>query len=191
MRISVGVFGVPGIGKTTLLKAHIKAFPVDKYIDGSSVIKAIISPSFISELDTWSLQKQNEVRTESIYRLRKMKNTTKRALLVTGHFSLRNRSDKHLKSILTAADHSFFDVLVHLDGKATTILQQTLLNSRKRHDQSLRFVDEHLLYERILAEKTAKIMKVPFLRIVSEAHNERLHQLAKFLEIITKTKCQL
>jgi adenylate kinase len=182
MTWAVGVFGVTGIGKSTLLDAHVARTPSDRHVGGSSVVKAIIAPHTVWDLDGWPPERQEAVRGESIRRLRLMRAETPRHLLVAGHFSLRNRTSGALESILTSDDHAFFDALVHVDGTADAVLAQTGRDSRQRHGQDLESVLAHLAFERSLADTTARQMGVPMVRISAPSLEERLVQLSEFLE---------
>jgi|GEM_PF-6724555 len=181
MTWAVGVFGVTGVGKSTLLDAHVERVPTDRHVGGSSVIKSIIAPHSVRDLDGWPPERQEEVRRESIRRLRAMRRDVPGRLLVAGHFSLRNRSTGELEPILTDEDHGFFDALVHLDSTAVVVLGQTSKDSRRRHAQSLEAIEEHLVYERTLAQATASLMGVPLLRISAPTIEARLRYLAAWL----------
>lgn len=182
MTWAVGVFGVTGIGKSTLLDAHVARTPSDRHVGGSSVVKAIIAPHTVWELDSWSIERQEAVRCESIRRLRVMRDETTRHLLVAGHFSLRNRTTGVLEAILTREDHAFFDALVHIDATPEVVAAQTARDSRQRHAQDLESVAAHLAFERVLADATARQMGVPIIRIDAQSLDERLAQLADFLD---------
>lgn len=181
MRLAVGVFGVSGIGKSTMLDAHVAACPVDRHIGGSAVVKAIIAPHSVRDLDTWPEARRTAVRQESIRRLRTELGRTQRCLLVAGHFTLRSRATGQIESILTQKDHEFFDALVHVDGDADSVIAQVRADSRERHGQTVDLVREHLRVERVVAEETALLMGVPLLSIGGGSVAERCDALESFL----------
>lgn len=185
MSWAVGVFGIAGVGKSTLLDAHVARVLADRHVGGSSIIKAIIAPHSVRDLDAWSAERQDRVRRESIDRLRVMRRDTPGRLLVAGHFSLRNRSTGRLEPILTEDDHGFFDALVHLDSTAAAVQRQTILDPRQRHSQTLEEIEEHLVYERALAGATASLMGVPLLRIAARSIPARLRELATGLDYLS------
>lgn len=184
MSLAVGVFGVSGIGKSTLLDAHVAQHPSDQHIGGSSIVKQIIAPHSTRELDSWPLERQVAVRDESIRRLRALRHDTPRVLLVAGHFTLRNRVSGELESILTAEDHAFFDALVHIDAPAEAVLAQSSGDARKRHGQTLAQVQAHLEFEREVAQQTAAHMQVPMVRIAEPSVAERCTALEAFLQAL-------
>lgn len=184
MTWAVGVFGITGVGKSTLLDAHVARCPADLHIGGSSIIKAIIAPSSVRDLDEWPAARQDEVRRESIRRLRVLRNDVPGRLLVAGHFSLRNRRTGRVEPILTDEDHGFFDALVHLDSTASAVLSQTSLDPRQRHSQTLAEIEEHLAFERTLAGTTASLMGVPLLRVTAPTITGRVRELASGLEMM-------
>lgn len=178
---AVGLFGVPGVGKSTLLAHHLAAHSFDRGLSGSDIVKAIIAPATTRELDAWPAARQAAVRRESIRRLEVMRDETPRFLVVAGHFSLRNRISGVIEPILVDADHAFFDALILLDGTTERVLQQSLQDSRSRHGQSQSAVTEHLVFERELAAETAARMGVPLARIAATNLSERLARLATVL----------
>jgi len=182
--LAVGVFGVTGVGKSTLLDHHVQAFPSDRHIGGSSVIKALIAPASVGEFDSWPEAEQARIRRQAIANLRVERDRTGGNLLVAGHFSLRNRSSGILEPVLTDEDHGFFDALVLLDGEAERVLAQTSGDRRPRHGQGLDAVREHLAFERALAATTAGHMGVPMLAITAPSIPERLQELEGFLRDI-------
>lgn len=181
MTVAVGVFGVTGVGKSTLLDRHVEACPWDRHVGGSSVIKALIAPASVRDFDRWPQVEQTSIRRRAIVELRRMRDRTEGALLVAGHFSLRNRASGILEPVLTDEDHDFFDALVLLDGEPHRVLEQTAGDSRPRHGQALEAVREHLAFERALAASTVARMKVPMLTITAPSIAERLRDLAEFL----------
>jgi adenylate kinase len=161
MSICIGVFGVPGVGKSTLLDAHVVGQPLDHHVGGSSVVKAIIKPASVRDFDSWPADRQDAVRSESIRRLVSLRDAAPRCLLVAGHFTLRNRVTGVIERILTQADHSFFDALVLVDSSVEQVLAQTASDDRARHGQDAERVAEHLVFERVVAAETAALMGVP------------------------------
>lgn len=181
MSLAVGVFGVTGVGKSTLLDRHVGEFPFDRHIGGSSVIKALIAPASVQDFDRWPEAEQTLIRRQAIAELRSIRDRTVGTLLVAGHFSLRNRASGDLEAVLTDEDHDFFDALVLLDGEPEAVLAQTAGDSRPRHGQAFAAVQEHLAFERALAGKTAQHMGVPMLSITEPSIAARLRELERFL----------
>jgi len=181
MSLAVGVFGVTGVGKSTLLDRHVATYPADRHVGGSPVIRALIAPASVHDFDGWSDAAQARIRRKATAQLRVMRDCTRGALLVAGHFSLRNRVTGSLEAVLTEQDHGFFDALVLLDGKAPRVLSQTVKDPRPRHGQELDAIQEHLDFERTLAATTAAHMSVPVLSITTPSLDARLAELRCFL----------
>lgn len=186
MSICIGVFGVPGIGKSTLLDAHAARQPLDHHVSGSSVVKTIITPASVLDFDSWSSGRRETVRAESIRRLASLRDATSRCLLVSGHFTLRNRTTGVIERILTKADKMFYDALVLVDSTVEQVLVQTASDDRVRHGQSAKEVSEHLVFERLTAVETEKQMGRPMHCMTTLDLKIRLGDLETFIEQVQK-----
>lgn len=183
--LAVGVFGVPGVGKSTLLAAHVAQCAKDRHIEGSSVIKAVIAPASVRDLDGWSADRQDAARAEAIRRLEIERARCPGVLLVDGHFSLRNRATGQLGAVVTAEDKAFYDALVLVDATEHAVMEQARIDIRSRHGQEPGAVAEHLALERALAGPTASEMRVELLVITEASLEARLVALAGFLASLT------
>lgn len=185
-RLAVGVFGVPGVGKSTLLTAHIARNPRDRHIVGSSIVKQVIAPHSVRDLDTWSADRQAAVRAEAIRRLEVERAATDGILLVDGHFTLRRRDTGRLHCVVTPEDRGFYGALVLLDGTPERVFAQCESDPRRRHGSSLAQVTEHLAAEREQAERTRLEMGVPVLTLRSADLTSRVSELGRFLSALAE-----
>lgn len=180
---AVCVCGVPGVGKTTLISAHVggdRAGP-DRQLSGSSVIREVIAPHSVRDFDGWPVEARTTVRHEAIRRLQALRDALPRALLVDGHFTLRNARSGAIEPVFTAEDRRFYDALVHIDATAEAIYCWRAADPRDRGATTLELLEEELLAERNAAAEIASEMRVPLLTIETAEPISRLTQLRKFL----------
>lgn len=183
-KIAVCVGGVSGVGKTTLLSEYTRLFTHDLQVTGSAIVKAIIAPSTVSELDSWSLERRQAVRERSIHELRKLLHESDGRLLIDGHFTLRNRTTSLLEPIFTPEDKSFFQALVLITPDPELVLVQRLGDERDRPPESIDDIAEHMAFELCEGRRLSKEMDVPLLELTEPDLPSRLHSLANFLNAI-------
>ena len=123
-RVAICVGGIPGAGKTTLLRAHVEREMRVTQVTGSSIVKTIIAPSSVHDLDGWAPERRRAVREQSIHELRRIQEKCAGRLLVDGHFTLRNRTTGVLEPIFTPEDKAFFKALVLIHPQPKSVLGQ-------------------------------------------------------------------
>lgn len=180
-KIAVCVGGVSGVGKTTLLREYTRLFTQDLQVTGSAIVKAIIAPSTVNELDSWSLERRQAVRERSIHELRKLLHQSDGRLLVDGHFTLRNRTTSLLEPIFTPEDKSFFHALVLITPAPGLVLVQRLGDERDRLRESVDDIAAHMEFELCEGRRLSKEMDVPLLELTEPDLPNRLDALANFL----------
>ncbi|MCA9546377.1 MAG: AAA family ATPase [Myxococcales bacterium] len=180
--LALCLVGVPGVGKSTLLHAVTQDTP-HEHVVGSSVVKAVLAPKTVADLDRMPPAAQAKVRHAAIARLAERRARCAGVLLVDGHCVLRDRHTGRLRVVFTEADRRFYDALVHLDGAAARVAAQIAGDpTRARHGVSATELEAHLLAERNAAAAQAERMGVPFLRIEAEGRGARQAALLAFLE---------
>lgn len=175
------ISGVPGAGKTTLLRKYVEQSELDMHVIGSSIVKAIIAPASVNDLDGWPSGKRDAVRAESIRTLCGLKDQCAGRLLVDGHFTLRNRKSGLLEPIFTAEDKAFFNALILINPTPESVLAQRVDDARSRGCESIESIDEHVEFERQEAQRLACEMGVPLLELVESSLSERLRVMSEFL----------
>lgn len=182
---AICVGGVSGVGKTTLLREHTRLFTQDMQVTGSAIVKAIITPSTVHELDGWALERRQAVRERSIHELRKLLNQCDGRLLVDGHFTLRNRTTRLLEAIFTPEDKSFFQALVLITPYPGLVLAQRQSDERYRAQESVDDIAAHMDFELCEGRRLAQEMGVPLLELAEPDLPSRLSSLAEFLNRIS------
>lgn len=180
-KVSICVGGVSGVGKTTLLREHTRLCTQDMQVTGSAIVKAIIAPSTVHDLDSWASEQRQAVREKSIHELRQRLSQCDGRLLVDGHFTLRNRNTCLLESIFTAEDKSFFQALILINPHPELVLVQRQGDDRNRTPESVCDIAEHMSFELLEGRRLAQEMNVPLLELVEPDLPGRLNILAEFL----------
>lgn len=187
---AICVGGVPGAGKTTLLRAHVELEGRDMQVTGSSVVKAIIAPASVHDLDGWSLERRQAVREQSIHELRKIQTKAAGRLLVDGHFTLRNRTTGLIESIFTPEDQDFFQALVLIHPSPDSVAAQRELDGRARSSESIEDIAAHIDAELLAGRELARDMGVPLLEVLESALPHRLEAIAEFLDRLAPLESQ-
>jgi adenylate kinase len=184
-RAAICLGGIPGVGKTTLLRAHVEMETRDRHVTGSSIVKSLIAPFSVRDLDAWTSGRRDAVRARSIDALRELRMQCPGRLLVDGHFTLRNRSTGQVEPIFTREDCSFFQALVLINAAPHSVLALRAADERGRDVESFDAVAEHIELERQEGRRLANAMSVPLLEIDTADLQLRLRRLADFLEVVS------
>jgi adenylate kinase len=180
---SVCVAGIPGVGKTRLLREHVARTRGDEHVTGSSVIKAVIAPATVEQLDRWSEEERLAVRGEAIDRLRAQRTSCHGRLLVDGHFTLRNRASGRLEVVFNEHDRAFYDALLLVEAPPADVVAWRLADTtRVRAAENPDTVALHMEAERLEAVRIAEEMGVPLCVIEDAGLEARLAALGAFLD---------
>ncbi|WP_406663951.1 AAA family ATPase [Gallaecimonas sp. GXIMD1310] len=182
--VAICVGGVPGAGKTTLLRAHVEWEMRDMQVTGSSIVKSIIAPASVNDLDSWDPERRQAVREQSIQELRRIQSQCQGRLLVDGHFTLRNRTTGVLEPIFTPEDKEFFQALVIIHPQPEAVIAQRENDGRARGNESIDDISAHLEVELREGRWLAREMGVPLLELAECELPLRLHAMTKFLNKI-------
>lgn len=181
------VVGVPGVGKSRLLEQYASTrLDSARHVVGSSIVKRIIAPDTVRDLDAYSAERQEAVRTQAIRELEGRRAEFSGVLLVDGHVTLRNRVSRTIEVVFTRADERFYDAIVLLDGDPAHVFAQRMRDERVREPEGIESIALHVDVERELARQVARRMSVPFLEInVSDldAREAQLHSIVEGLRM--------
>lgn len=181
---AVLVAGVPGVGKTTLLKDHVTNGEArDQAVVGSSVMNEVLAPKTVHDMAGMTDAEQAGVRTQAIRRLSETKRAAVGRLLVDGHFTLRNQNTGALDTTFTEAEAKFYDGLVVVEAPADLVVTWRAGDQRDRGRESASTISQHLVAERAEAVRLAGATGLPLLIIGSVSRADRLLALGKFLRL--------
>ncbi|MGI0071139.1 MAG: AAA family ATPase [Thermoplasmata archaeon] len=179
---AVCVGGVPGVGKTTLLRRHVAQVETrDRAISGSSILGAVIAPTDFDEFDGWPEPQRVAAREEAIRRLEVERRTTPGRLLVDGHYTLRSRRDGQLAPVFTLADRRFYAAIVLVEGTVAEVRAWRGGDPRNRGPEDPATIQEHLAAERLEALRLAREMGVPYLVVPAVDQVRGVRILSEFL----------
>lgn len=179
---AVCVGGVPGVGKTSLLRRHVAEVETrDRAVSGSSILGAAIAPADFEEFDGWPEPQRVAAREEAVRRLEVERRTTLGRLLVDGHYTLRSRRDGQLAPVFTLADRRFYAALVLVEGTVAEVLAWRAGDPRSRGPEDPRSIREHLVAERSEALRLAREMEVPYLVVPADDQVRGVRILSEFL----------
>ena len=179
---SVGVGGIPGVGKTHLIQTFAgSGANGDAAIAGSSVIKSVIAPSTLGEFKDWTECRQLTARIAAISALTQLRHQTPGALLVDVHFTLRAPGAALPQRVFNAADRTFYDALVLIEVPVSTVVAWRDSDVRRRDVEPPEQVEEHMRAERAEFFRQAAMMGVPHAIIDETALASRLSALRAFL----------
>lgn len=152
---SVCIGGVPGLGKTALLNAHVTSSePRDALADRSA----------------WSLGQLEALRAACPGRL-----------LVAHGFTRRNTATGGREPAFSEADCNFYDALVLIDGSLTQVLEGLELDPWALSPSERDRMQSDLLYERVEAQRLAVYLGVHLLTVSHSDLGRRLRGLGSFL----------
>lgn len=181
-RDAVCVGGVPGVGKTTLLRRLVREVePLDTVVTGSSVLRQVIAPATFNDFDGWPEARRVAAREDSIRRLSIQGRETRGRLLVDGHYTLRNRATGALTPVFTPADRAFYGALLLVDGTVEEVLAWRRRDPKDRGSEDPEEVRAHLLTERVEWLRLATEMEVPHLTIPADDQARGVQMLSVFL----------
>ncbi len=181
--IAVCVGGIPGVGKTTLLRRYVTEVNLrDRTITGSSVLRWMIAPTSLQDFDEWPEARKLAAREEAIRRMEVERRTTPGRLLVDGHFTLRDRRTGLVRPVFTPGDRGFYGALVLVDGDVEQVLARRRRDPKDRGVEIASDVREHLLVEHREGERLSREMAVPYLVIPAENQRRGVEMLADFLD---------
>lgn len=133
----IGIYGLPGSGKTTMLKLLRNALTEDHqrfhFIEGSEMIKKFLPQGVLPEtLKSQSEEVKLRVRTDAINDIVRMCREDGRSAVVTGHFIFWDGEGEVSKPVMNDADRQAFTHILYLDVKPEEILRRRVEDSRTR-----------------------------------------------------------
>ncbi|KXT08873.1 hypothetical protein AC579_4674 [Pseudocercospora musae] len=123
--IVVGIYGVPGAGKTHLMNCVLKDAFGDKclYYDGSGGIAEVMDGG-LPAFNQLTPDEKVVVRERAIRRIQEQCRATRKVGIVTGHLILWDFQSLEPEYVFTKADFEVYSCIFYLDPSAATIFHQ-------------------------------------------------------------------
>ncbi|KAI9042046.1 uracil phosphoribosyltransferase [Aspergillus affinis] len=125
--VVIGLYGVPGSGKTYLLQNLRKELDTDSFAfyEGSQVIDRV-APGGLDAFKLMIDSQKEYWRRKAIIKIQDECILNGKAAIVTGHYMFWEEDDTLGKPVITVADLSVYTHIVYLDIPANIVLQRRL-----------------------------------------------------------------
>ncbi|KAK0368979.1 uracil phosphoribosyltransferase [Colletotrichum limetticola] len=153
----VGLYGVPGSGKSFLLR-QLRAKLRDEHFqlyEGSEVIDNVV-PGGLKAFKSSSQSEREIWRQRAIDFIAEECAGTGRLGIVSGHFSFWPEDQVFPEDVYTPADLNVYTHILYLDTPADVVARRCLEDSDRA--RSLAFVDRELLHVRLFRKPLAFIL---------------------------------
>ena len=170
MNYKIGIYGISGVGKTTLIKAISKKIYNSQFFEGSKIIENLINLEDFKKLPSHKKYKYREKVIEFI-----SNRLEKRYIFVDGHYSFikGNRFEK----VITKKDINFYNHIFYIDIKSSLIKRRQLKDKTKKRNFSITDIHKWKKFEKFELRKICKKHNIKF-------HIINHHNIDKNIEII-------
>ncbi|KAJ3996124.1 uracil phosphoribosyltransferase-domain-containing protein [Lentinula boryana] len=182
----VGLYGVPGCGKTTVLNQLKKELGEEfAYFEGADVIARLV-PGGLDAFQKMEEHEKTLCRERAIKDIQQTCALTGRVAVVVGHFMFWDEKDEAGRSVWTGSDQTIFTHILYLDIPAQVVALRRHMDSRRirpaiseehirkwqraeREQLRILSLEHRILFSAIPPEKVA--MHLRYFREHTEDHN--------------------
>ncbi|EED18669.1 conserved hypothetical protein [Talaromyces stipitatus ATCC 10500] len=162
----IGLYGIPGCGKTFLLKKLKVILRDDKFIffDGSDVIKELV-PGGLDAFSRFPNSSRKHWRTCAIKKIKKDAEDSGKTAIVAGHFMFWSEV-KEKDVVCNEADLNTYTHILYLDVQPKVIAQRRLEDqTRNRANDSMAHLQEWQDYEKSQMRKLCHKNSILFMSL--------------------------
>lgn len=121
----IGLYGLPGTGKTTLLSWLKKILDRDAFAcyEGSEVLTSLVTGGLAAFKALSDLDKQS-IRNQAINKIQRGCGENEKTAIVTGHFSFKSTDQNDSQAVFSNSDASTYTHIIYLDVAPARIAHQ-------------------------------------------------------------------
>ncbi len=180
MRCNIGIYGISGIGKTTLIKQLFQETSLFQCFEGSKIIEDIIKDD-IGKFKSLGNNLKYKIREEVISKIKKDAIPNKH-IVVDGHYSF-IKDDNRFEIAITKEDLKFYTHIFYLDIKDEIIKEQQISDKSKKRDFSIEQIRKWKEFEKIELQKLCRNYNIDFHILTTNNLNKNIDNI---LEVINK-----
>lgn len=150
----IGIYGVPGSGKTFLLNNLKDDLGTTDYVfyEGSQVIDGLV-PGGLDAFKKMSASDKMQWRAKAIMLIRDEASKTRKTAIVTGHYMFYNQNDPVVDITMTKADLAIYTHIFYLDTPESMVYRQRasdqMNENRFRNLDDIEHIAKHQRLEKI------------------------------------------
>lgn len=149
------IVGIPGSGKTTLVREY-QSIRSDVYcLTGSAVIAEVIKPLTLADYKTLPSDEKFHLHEKALTYLHNLYVQDSRLVVVDGHLSFQMENPDEFEEVFTESDNNLYGTLILFNPPASVIFERRLNDKNKLRCTSLGNIKKHADFEANLARKMA------------------------------------
>lgn len=131
----IGLYGVSGSGKTTILKEVAKTTNKSIWLEGAALVLKAANKT-LDEFKKLSLQEKQFFREKAIENAWKIQSDTKKHIIIDGHLVFA-KGESDFENIMTESDANFYTDYIYLKLPAQVVLNRIQKDPSKSRNYDL------------------------------------------------------
>ncbi len=175
----VGLYGVSGCGKTTLLRDFIKTRDDYYWIEGS---RAVLLP-LNNDLDKFkklSTEDKYIYREKAIDYAEEILEIEKKNIIIDGHYCFMKDKISY-ENVMTDKDRKFYTDFIYMDLRPELVLERQRKDKLKKRNYSLEQIKEWISFERSELKKECERCRIRFFTITGDDNISNIDMIKRIL----------